>query len=118
MAEPIFEPLTPMSSWIGIAEHRLHPDLAARPDLDRTSRHVICPQIKCTAACQFEAGMVPVARVRISLPPAKSRLRTSARQKSCVEVSGLGSPLPSAGSLPKVGEARIRFAGYRISRDR
>ena len=61
MAEPIFEPLTPMSSWIGIAEHRLHPDLAARPDLDRTSRHVICPQIKCTAACQFEAGMVPVA---------------------------------------------------------
>src|ERR1700736_4573524 len=55
MAEPIFEPLTPMSSWIGIAEHRL------RPDLDRPSRHVICPQIKCTAACQFEAGMVPVA---------------------------------------------------------
>src|ERR1700730_13504610 len=61
MAEPIFEPLTPMSSWIGIAEHRLHPDLAARPDLDRTSRHVICPQIECAAACQFEAGMVPVA---------------------------------------------------------
>src|SRR6476659_7312038 len=61
MAEPIFEPLTPMSSWIGIAEHRLHPDLAARPDLDRTTRHVICPQIECAAACQFEAGMVPVA---------------------------------------------------------
>src|SRR5258706_2754908 len=50
-----------MSSWIGIAERRLHPDLAARPDLDGTSRHVICPQIECAATCQFEAGMVPVA---------------------------------------------------------
>src|ERR1700751_3286066 len=61
MAEPVFEPLTPMSRWIGIAEHRFHPHLAARPDLDRASRHVICPQIECAAARQFEPRMMPVA---------------------------------------------------------
>jgi hypothetical protein len=43
MGEPVFEPLTPMFRWIGVAEHRLHPDLAARADLDGTSRHVVCP---------------------------------------------------------------------------
>src|SRR3984893_18600197 len=61
MAEPVFEPLTPMFSWIGVAEHRLHPDLAACTDLDGTSRHVVGPQIECAAACQFEARMMPVA---------------------------------------------------------
>jgi hypothetical protein len=43
MSEPICEPLTPMSNRIGVAKHRLHPDLAAGADLDGTSRHIVCP---------------------------------------------------------------------------
>src|SRR5260370_28050991 len=61
MGEPVFESLAPMFDRIGVAENRLHPDLAARPDLDRTSRHVICPKVEGAAARQFEARMVPVA---------------------------------------------------------
>jgi hypothetical protein len=44
MAKPVFEPLPPMSDRIGVAKHRLHPDLAARADFDGTSRHVVCPK--------------------------------------------------------------------------
>ena len=43
MSEPIGEPITPMSNRIGVAKHRLHPDLAAGADLDGTSRHIVCP---------------------------------------------------------------------------
>jgi len=43
MAEPVFEPLTPMFGWIGVTEHRLYPDLVTGADLDGTSRHVVCP---------------------------------------------------------------------------
>ena len=43
MSETVREPLTPMSNRVAVAEHRFDPDLAAGPDLDRTSRHVVCP---------------------------------------------------------------------------
>ena len=43
MGEPVFEPLTPVRHLVGVAEHRFHPDLAARTDLDWTTRHVVRP---------------------------------------------------------------------------
>src|SRR5438874_7896070 len=61
MGETVFEPLTPMSNRVDVAKHGFHPDLAARADLDRTSRHVVCPKVKRTATRQFEPRMMPVA---------------------------------------------------------
>jgi hypothetical protein len=61
MAKPVFEPLPPMSDRIGVAKHRLHPDLAARADFDGTSRLVVCPKVKGAAARQVEPRMMPVA---------------------------------------------------------
>jgi ABC-2 type transport system ATP-binding protein len=55
MGEPVFEPLPPMSNRVGVAKHRLNPDLIARADLDGTSGHIVCPKIKGAAARQFEA---------------------------------------------------------------
>src|SRR6266849_8564215 len=43
VGEPISEPLTPMSNRVAVAEHRFDPDLAAGTDLNRTSRHDVCP---------------------------------------------------------------------------
>src|SRR5271168_3894647 len=61
MGEPVFEPLPPMSNRVGVAKHRLHPDLTARADLDGASQHVVCPKVKGAAARQFERRMMPVA---------------------------------------------------------
>ena len=61
MGEPVCKPLTPMSNWISVVEQRFHPDLAACTDLDGTGRCVVCPQVECAAARQFEARMMPVA---------------------------------------------------------
>ena len=57
MAKAVLQPLTPMLNGIGVAKYRLDPDFAARADLDRTSRHIICPQVERAAARQFEARM-------------------------------------------------------------
>jgi hypothetical protein len=46
MGEPVFEPLTPMSNRIGVAKHRLNPDLTARADLDGASGHIVRPRSK------------------------------------------------------------------------
>ena len=43
MAKPVLQPLTPMLTRIGVAKYRLYPNLAARADLDRTNRYIICP---------------------------------------------------------------------------
>ena len=43
MSKPICEPPLPVLDWIGIAEDRFHPDFAVRTNLDRASRHVVCP---------------------------------------------------------------------------
>jgi hypothetical protein len=61
MGEPVFEPLPPMSNRVGVAKHGFHPNLAARADLDGTSRHIVCPKVKGAAARQFEPRMMPVA---------------------------------------------------------
>src|SRR4029077_20284025 len=61
MGEPVREPLPPMPIQIRVAKHRLYPDFAAGADLDGTGRYIVCLQIECAAACQFEAGMVPLA---------------------------------------------------------
>src|SRR6516225_37207 len=42
VAKPIFQPLTPMLNRIGVAKYGLYPNLD-RADLDRASRHIICP---------------------------------------------------------------------------
>src|SRR3954453_9442256 len=61
MGEPVFEPLPPMSNRIGVAKHRLNPDLTARADLDGTSGHIVCPKVKGAATRQFEPRVMPVA---------------------------------------------------------
>ena len=61
MGEPVFEPLPPMSNRVGVAKHRLHPDLAARADLDGASRHVVCPKVKGAATRQIKPRMMPMA---------------------------------------------------------
>src|SRR5215213_5119314 len=61
MSKPVGEPPTPMPSRVGIAEHRPHPDLTSRTNLDGTGRHIVRPQIESAAACQFEARVMPVA---------------------------------------------------------
>src|SRR5215213_7798727 len=61
MSKPVGEPPTPIPSRVGIAEHRPHPDLTSRTNLDGTGRHVVRPQIESAAACQFEARVMPVA---------------------------------------------------------
>ena len=43
MPKPVLQPLTPMLSRIGVAKYWLYPNLAVRANLDRTSRHIICP---------------------------------------------------------------------------
>ena len=43
MPKPVLQPLTPMLNRIGVAKYWLYPNLAARANLDRTSRHIICP---------------------------------------------------------------------------
>src|SRR5580704_184795 len=50
-----------MSNQIRVTEHRFHPDLPARADLDGASRHVVRPKVKGAAARQFNACMMPMA---------------------------------------------------------
>ena len=43
MAKPVVQTLTPMLARIGVAKYWFYPNLAARANLDRTSRYIICP---------------------------------------------------------------------------
>ena len=58
--EAVRKPLMPVRGGIGMTERGLHPDLAIA-HLDRTDRDVVRPQIEGAAACEIEAGVMPVA---------------------------------------------------------
>lgn len=77
--ETITEPPTPMFNRIGIAEHRLHPDLAAGADFDGAGRRVVSTQIESAAADELEARMVPMARRNAVLDAAAIEWETHTR---------------------------------------
>jgi len=61
VSEPVVEPAALVPNLVGVAEYRLHPDLAVGADLDGTSRQIVGPEIECAATCQFKACVTPVA---------------------------------------------------------
>jgi hypothetical protein len=50
-----------MPNRVGVAKHRLHPDLPSRANLDGANRYIVCPKVKGAAARQFEPRVMPVA---------------------------------------------------------
>ncbi len=60
LGHAVVEAPVPVGGRIRMAEAGLDPDVAV-PQLDRAGRHVVRPWIEGAAACQVEAGVMPVA---------------------------------------------------------
>ena len=59
MGQAVVEPSTPMMRRIPKPERGPHPDLAFA-QLDRTGWNVVRPQVERAAACEIEAGVMPM----------------------------------------------------------
>ena len=59
VGKAVRQPPVPVRCGIGMPERGLHPDVAIAY-LDRTDRHVVCPEVEGASAFQIEASVVPM----------------------------------------------------------
>ena len=107
MRHAVVEPPAPVRGRVGIAEDRLHPDLAVT-DLDRAGRHVVCPQVEGAAArqtskrawCQWQVRMPSSMLPRSSGKPMCGQRLSRANTRPLSWTTRIGRWRPRTTSRP------------------